>query len=214
MRLFPGKDHLLLLDFLWMTAKHDLCKPSSLICRSEEIAAQMDENLKNDDEPHDILEAEEQAEKDVIAERERSLARQLEEQRRMKRKLVDPLQYSMSIGAEDLADYEPTYTWEMEPPSEKQLQALEKWGIFSQDISNKGFACLLMDRLMQRKEAGLATPKQIRCLERYGFRNVGQWFFETASKMIGRLAARNWQLPWDFDPAGYIPKELGGSVNG
>ena len=214
MRLFPGKDHLLLLDFLWMTAKHDLCKPSSLICKSAEVAAQMDENLKGDDEPHDILEAEEQAEKDVIAERERSLARQLEEQRRMKRKLVDPLQYSMSIGAEDLADYEPTFAWEMEPPSEKQLQALEKWGIFSQDISNKGFACLLMDRLMQRKDAGLATPKQIRCLERYGFRNVGQWLFETASKMIGRLAARNWTLPWDFDPAEYIPKELGGSVNG
>lgn len=214
MRLFPGKDHLLLLDFLWMTAKHDLCKPSSLICKSAEVAAQMDENLKGDDEPHDILEAEEQAEKDVIAERERSLARQLEEQRRMKRKLVDPLQYSMSIGAEDLADYEPTFAWEMEPPSEKQLQALEKWGIFSHDISNKGFACLLMDRLMQRKDAGLATPKQIRCLERYGFRNVGQWLFETASKMIGRLAARNWTLPWDFDPAEYIPKELGGSVNG
>ena len=214
MRLHPGKDHLLLLDFLWMTAKHDLCKPSSLICRSEEIAAQMDQNLQADDEPHDILEAEEQAERDVIAERERALARQLEEQRKLKRKLVDPLQYSMSIGAEDLADYEPTYAWEMEPPTEKQLAALEKWGIFAQDVQNKGFACMLMDRLVQRREEGLATPKQIRCLERYGFRNVGQWMFETATKIIGRLAARNWTLPYDFDPASYIPKELRGNVNG
>jgi superfamily II DNA/RNA helicase len=214
MRLHPGKDHLLLLDFLWMTAKHDLCKPSSLICRSEEIAAQMDQNLQADDEPHDILEAEEQAERDVIAERERSLARQLEEPRRLKRKLVDPLQYSISIGAEDLADYEPTYAWEMEPPTEKQLAALEKWGIFAQDVQNKGFACMLMDRLVQRREEGLATPKQIRCLERYGFRNVGKWMFETATKMIGRLAARNWILPYDFDPVSYVPKELGGNVDG
>ena len=215
MRLNPGKDHLLLLDFLWMTARHDLCKPSSLVCKSAEVAAQMDQNLQADDQPHDILEAEEQAEKDVIAERERSLALQLEEQRRMKRKLVDPLQYSISIGAEDLADYEPTYAWEMEPPTEKQLAALEKWGIFAQDVQNKGFACMLMDRLVQRREEGLATPKQIRCLERYGFRNVGKWLFDTAQKMIGRLAARNWVLPYDFNAGAYVPDELmGGSANG
>jgi superfamily II DNA or RNA helicase len=217
MRLHPGKDHLLLLDFLWMTARHDLCKPSSLVCKTAEIAEQMDQNLKADDEPHDILEAEEQAERDVVAERERALARQLEEQRRMKRKLVDPLQYSISIGADDLADYEPTYAWENEPPTEKQLAALEKWGIFSGDVKNKGFACMLMDRLVQRREAGLATPKQIRCLERYGFRNVGKWMFGTATKMIGKLAARNWILPPDFDPTWYVPRELmadGGDVNG
>jgi hypothetical protein len=73
---------------------------------------------------------------------------------------------------------------------------------------------MLMDRLVQRREEGLATPKQIRCLERYGFRNVGKWMFETATKMIGRLAARNWILPYDFDPVSYVPKELGGNVDG
>jgi len=30
MRLHPGKDHLLLLDFLWHTANHQLCRPGSL----------------------------------------------------------------------------------------------------------------------------------------------------------------------------------------
>lgn len=214
MRLHPGKDHLLLLDFLWMTAKHDLCKPSSLICRSAEVAAQMDQNLQADDEPHDILEAEEQAENDVVEERERSLARQLAEQRAMRRKLVDPLQYSISIGAEDLSDYEPTFTWEMEPPTEKQIQALEKFGIFSAEIPNKGYACMLMDRLISRKNEGLSTPKQIRCLERYGFRHVGMWPFDVAQKMIGALAAHHWQLPYGYNPAEYLPKELRGAVNG
>jgi superfamily II DNA or RNA helicase len=38
MRLAPGKDHLLLLDFLWMTARHDLCRPSALISKNEKIA--------------------------------------------------------------------------------------------------------------------------------------------------------------------------------
>ena len=39
-RLSPdtGKDHLLLLDFLWHTERHELCHPASLICESEEVA--------------------------------------------------------------------------------------------------------------------------------------------------------------------------------
>ena len=37
-RLFPGKDHLLLLDFLWHTERHELCHPASLICENAEVA--------------------------------------------------------------------------------------------------------------------------------------------------------------------------------
>lgn len=37
-RLSPGKDHLLLLDFLWHTERHELCHPASLICENEEVA--------------------------------------------------------------------------------------------------------------------------------------------------------------------------------
>lgn len=49
--------------------------------------------------PH-IIEAEEQAEKDVLAEREASLARELAAMRSRKRKLADPLQYALSIAVE------------------------------------------------------------------------------------------------------------------
>ena len=205
MRLHPNKDHLLLLDFLWMTERHDLCRPSSLVCKTKEVADMMDQNLAKDDEVYDIIEAEEQAEKDVLREREESLARQLEEMRRQKRKLVDPLQYALSIAAEDLTTYEPTFAWEMEPASEKQIQALEKWGIYAEQIPNKGMACLLLDRLTERRNAGLATPKQIRCLERFGFRNVGTWAFDAASKMISRLSMNGWNLPFGVDPAEYVP---------
>ena len=42
-RLSPetGKDHLLLLDFLWHTERHELCHPAHLICESEEVAQKM-----------------------------------------------------------------------------------------------------------------------------------------------------------------------------
>ena len=173
MRLSPGKDHLLLLDFLWMTERHDLCRPSALISKDTKIAEMIDDKIAKGDEEIDLIEAEEQAEADVLAQREEALARELAEMRSRKRKLVDPLQYALSIAAEDLANYTPTFVWEMAPPSKKQLAFLEGRGIFAEGVTNAGMASLLIDRLVRRQDEGLATPKQIRLLERYGFRHVG-----------------------------------------
>ena len=203
MRLSPGKDHLLLLDFLWMTDRHDLCRPSALISKDEQITKRMDERLLKDDAVYDLIEAEEQAERDVLLEREEALARELAEMRKRKRKLVDPLQYAMSIAAEDLANYVPTFAWEMAPPSEKQIQFLENRGIFAETVANTGMASMIIDRLKRRQDEGLSTPKQIRCLERYGFVRVGTWSFEDASKMISRLAMNNWMVPYGLVPSKY-----------
>lgn len=209
MRLSPGKDHLLLLDFLWLTERHDLCKPSSLIAKDEKIAEAIDEQMKNSDEELDLIDAEEEAERDVLKEREEALARELAEMRSKKKKLVDPIQYALSIAAEDLANYTPTFPWEMGPPSEKQLAFLERRGIFPNSVENAGLASLLIDRLKRRQEEGLATPKQIRCLERFGFRQVGTWQFADANRLISRLAMNRWCIPCGINPAVYTPY-LGG----
>ena len=205
MRLSPGKTELLLLDFLWMTERHDLCRPSALISRDEKIAAKIDRQVAENSDGIDIMQAEENAEHDVLQEREEALARQLAEMRSRQRKLVDPLQYAMSIAAEDLANYSPTFTWEMSPPSQKQIEFLEKRGICAESVENMGKARLLIDRLIWRQDEGLSTPKQIRCLERYGFRQVGTWTFDQASRMISRLASNGWQLPYGFSASAYRP---------
>lgn len=129
-RLSEGKTHLLLLDFLWHTERHELCHPANLICESPEVSQKMTDNLsENSGYPVDIEQAAEQAESDVVAQREEALAKQLSEMKKRKRKLVDPLQFEMSIQAEDLANYVPSFGWEMMPPSDKQVKALEKLGI-------------------------------------------------------------------------------------
>ena len=205
MRLHPGKENLLLLDFLWMTSRHDLCRPSALISKDEAIAKKIDAQVLDCDGCIDLVDAEEQAERDVLAEREETLAKQLAEMRKRKRQLVDPLQYAMSIAAEDLTNYVPTFTWEMGPPSDKQIEFLERRGIFAESVENMGQASMLIDRLKRRQEEGLATPKQIRLLERYGFRQVGTWQFEAASKMISRLAMNNWFVPFGVNVREYKP---------
>lgn len=204
-RLYPGKDHLLLLDFLWHTERHELCHPASLICQDEEVARQMTKNIEEAGCPVDIEEAEKTASEDVVAQREESLAKQLAEMRRRKKRLVDPLQFEMSIQAEDLSGYVPAFGWEMAPPSDKQKQTLEKLGIMPDEIDNAGKAAKILDRLDKRRQEGLTTPKQIRFLEGRGFQHVGTWQFDTARKLIDRIAANGWRIP-----AGIIPAEYAG----
>lgn len=202
-RLSPGKDHLLLLDFLWHTERHELCHPASLICQDEEVAKKMTEHIEQAGCPVDIEEAEKTAAEDVVAQREETLAKQLEEMKRRKKKLVDPLQFEMSIQAEELSGYVPAFGWEMGPPSEKQKATLEKLGILPDQIENAGKAAKILDRLDKRKEEGLTTPKQIRFLEGRGFQHVGTWQFETARKLIDRIAANGWRIPQGINPQEY-----------
>lgn len=203
-RLFPGKDHLLLLDFLWHTERHELCHPASLICSNEEVAQKMTKNLEESAGCLvDIEEAEQKASEDVVAQREEALAKQLAEMKRRKKKLVDPLQFEMSIQAEDLSGYVPAFGWEMGPPSDKQKSTLEKLGILPDQIENAGKAAKPLDRLDKRRNEGLTTPKQIRFLEGRGFQHVGTWQFDTARKLIDRIAANGWRIPSDIIPQEY-----------
>lgn len=205
-RLSEGKTDLLLLDFLWMTDKHELCRPADLVCEDRAVSRQMTENLAQTGCPEDIEQAAVQASEDVVARREEALAKQLAEQRRKKAKLVDPLQYEMSIQAEDLSSYVPAFGWEAGPPSEEQTAALEKLGIQPDAVECAGKASLLLDRLRKRRDEGLTTPKQIRCLEKYGFEHVGTWSFDAAKHMIERIAAQGWRgVPKGVNPKTYTP---------
>lgn len=205
-RLSPdtGKRDMLLLDFLWLTERHSLCRPASLFAktdRGEELATKA---IEDAGAPIDLEDATNLGEGDAQAERERALAEQLEEQRHKKARLVDPLLYEMSIMDQDMQSYEPTFAWEREEPTDGQVRALEKWGI-NPDGLCKGKASMMLDRLQQRKESNMATPKQVRMLERKGFRHPGEWTKDQAAAMMTRLANNHWRVPWDVDPATYVP---------
>lgn len=208
-RLYPGKDHLLLLDFLWLTDKHDLCHPAALICEDPEVAAQMTKNLAaKPDEAVDIEAAEAAASEDVQVAREEALAKLLAEQKRKKSRLVDPLQYEMSIRDMELMNYVPPFGMAMQPPTEMQRKELEALQINPEGVESSGKASLLINKITQRQMQSMATPRQIRQLENRGFENVGQWSFEQAKKLIDRIAANGWRTPYDINPHTYMPPEI------
>ena len=207
-RLFPGKDHLLLLDFLWLTDRHDLCHPASLICEDPEVAQRMTENLAKEPQAVDIEAAEGQASEDVQAQREEALAKLLAEQKRKKSRLVDPLQFAMSIMDMDLVNYVPPFGTAMQPPTESQKKTLEKLQINPEGVESSGQADMLIDRIYDRRDSGMATPRQIRQLENRGFENVGSWSFEQARRLIDRIAGNGWRTPYDINPKTYVPPNI------
>lgn len=205
-RISPGKDHLLLLDFLWLVERHELCRPAALVASNNDIADAMTDLINAAEGPMDIEEAEEMAEKNAVEERERALAERLKEMRSRKKKLVDPLQFEFSIQAEDLTNYIPMFSWEMMPPSNKQLETIKAFGVATESVECAGKASLLLDRLIKRSREGLSTPKQIRFLESRGFTHVGAWSFESANNMISRIANNRWYIPRGITPETYQPE--------
>lgn len=209
-RLAPGKDHLLLLDFLWHTERHELCRPACLIAENHEVAEKMTEQIAAAGCAVDIEAAEISAAEEVVRNREAALADSLDKVKRRKGRLVDPLQYAMSIQSSSLSSYVPAFGWEQNPVSETQKAALEKRGIDPAAVDTAGRAEKILRECAQRQLAGLATPKQIRFLEQKGFRHVGAWSFEAARKMIARIQALGWnRLPPGIVPETYVPEGAG-----
>lgn len=207
-RILDGKADLLLLDFLWHSERHELCRPAHLVCEDPDISRRVAELLAEAaaGESVDLLYGAEDATGTATEEREEALRKVLEEQKHKRRKLVDPLQYECSIDAREYTP-DPADLKELAPPSMAQLAWLEKAGIFPDEISSKGHAAQLIDTVKTRRMNGLATPKQIRCLERYGFQAVGSWQFDSAKRLIDRIAGNMWHVPRDIRPATYQPKE-------
>ena len=186
LRPYPGKKDALILDFLWLTTRLDLCRPADLVSTNKEDREHI--RKRTEIEQIDLFNACTDAEEA----RRNTLAESLRAQKRKKARLIDPLQYFVSIDDMTMTDWEPQFAWEVQPASEKQIKMLENFGI-NADGMGKGYASQIIDRLMTRRKQGMASPKQIRLLERQGYENVGEWTFDRASKKIGQLASVGWQ---------------------
>ena len=203
-RLAPEKKNLLLLDFLWMTQTHDLCRPACLLTDNDEVAAVITERQENGQAEIDITpDTLADAESETVKKREKALAERLEAMRRRKAGLVDPLQYAYSVQDVNLTNYQPMTDRDAGNPTMQQLDQLEKLGFGAP--ATFGEAELLIKQHDERRAAGLSTPKQIRFLERMGFRNVAKWTKAQALKMVQRIRVCSWRIPAGVHPETYQP---------
>lgn len=190
-RLFPGKENLLLVDPLWLTAKHHLVTtPVHLIAESEEVAAKMTAKAKAGG-CIDIEEMEQSAKHEVMHERESKLARYLDDNKHRRAKTIDPLAWGIITHDDNIIDHAPVWGWEKHHATDKQVAMLEKAGMDAEGIT-KGYASKIIDGLMKRREENLATAKMVNTLINNGYVNAATFSFEQANKTIEWLKQNRW----------------------
>ena len=199
-----GKENLLVLDFLWQTSGVDLCRPASLVAKDIEHRKRMNKILASGRD-EDLSELSEQAERDILAEREESMRKKLTLNSRNSSRTFDVIEFVNSIGDYDLSNYSPLFGWEREPATEKQIQLLHNYGFKTADGMSKGLASAIISKSIERAHEGKCTPKQLHRLNMFGFTNVSEWTFKQASAMIGAIADSGWQIPAGIDPLTYRP---------
>lgn len=188
-RLAPGKPDCLLVDFNYLTIKHDLCRPADLfdttVTDPEQLAI-LDEMLK-ESPGLDLVEAVERAE----AERQhRQVLRVRAREREMNYRRVsyDPLAVADTLGLTFRGATSATH----DLATSKQVELLSKKGVTGAETLSKRRASKLIDVLMRRRDEHKATLKQVSWLIAKGIdpaeaRAMG---FDDASATLSRFFGR------------------------
>lgn len=166
-RVSPGKEQLLLLDFLWMHEKHQIVRPAHLISRSDEEAEQITRKLQEPGGKQQELDLQDIA-NECQHERETALAKKLKEQSKRKTTVISAEEFAIRHKDLALAEYEPTMKWESAEITEKQLKVLKRAKIDPSTVRGKGHASKLIDIIFREAKVTLASAAQQALMARMG----------------------------------------------
>jgi hypothetical protein len=189
-RLHPDKQFLLVLDPLWITGDHRLCKPADICAGSPEHRDALQAQL---DLGEDLLEAEEKAQVNMAESLEKKLAEAAK--KKAPRGLVDPVAWALALHDGDLAHWTPTMQGDSEPATDVQREYLQEFGLWAEgEAMCYGYASALLKRVWERKRMGLASPKQVALLRKLGVANAdimraGEARYFISKRLPGRRAA-------------------------
>lgn len=194
-RLSPGKENLLILDFLWQVEKHSLVKAAHLIAGSKEEADSMqaiiDSQLKPAGSNGELFDMDElldleEVQSEARTQREESLRKKLLAQAKRASRMIDPVEFGLNLHELSIAEYEPILKWHYKAVTPGQRASLEKAGIDVDAIQNAGHASVLLDALFTRQKMGLATAKQIAWLIKLGHPSPHTATFAEAGEFLDK----------------------------
>jgi hypothetical protein len=173
---------------LWISRKHNLVKPASLIAHDENERAAIETVLAEANaavEPDgDLVAALDQSQ-------ERSLARQILAQRKLKGEvhdLLDIIDLCVAYEAPELENYAPTMHWHLRELSHKQIQFLHRYRVDFRVVQNRGHASAIIEVIKRYNGCIPATLKQLSFLRYLGYQGeTSKLSKSTASCLIGQL---------------------------
>lgn len=175
------KPDLLILDPLWLGDNLQLICAVDLVARNPQIREIMLAKKESD-----LIEAESNAEFELLA----SLERAAKEQQNRKARTYDPLEFAAETHAAEVVKYEPQDGWEFLPATPAQLQRLHGWRIESTRVPNRGMATRLIELIVRRARLGLIRPGQMKALHNMGYRDLADMPAKNADMIIAKH--RDW----------------------
>lgn len=199
-RLFPGKENLLVVDFVGMVGtSHDLCTPEEVLMGENPLPEIWQDRMRElSDQGMSLDRAYAQAEREskeaerVARELER--LRKEEDARRRNAKVFAEARYA----AQRVDPFGNNFGKALvipqgdggSPMSDKQRDLLRKFGIAPADLSNKQ-AHQVISAQLGRIKKNLCTLKQARKLAEYGY-DTSSITFSQAHKLLDAIGANGW----------------------
>lgn len=152
------KPDLLILDPLWVSDRIDLCDAYDLFTDKPEIK----ERMKAAGAPSE--ESAREAERDFI----KALEKEAKKHARKAARVINPLDWAISLGDAKLASWVPQSPWESNPMTPGQKAFLEKQHVDTSKIQFKGLAQKVIGILLTRMKLNLATPLQLDFMHKLG----------------------------------------------
>lgn len=203
-RTAPGKRNLLLLDFLYMSERHNLIRPAHLVAGNEELAGAITELLEADAEK-DRAYGEGELDLDGIvseaqAKREAKLKKELEAKSKREALEADVMDFCLTMHALEVAEWEDEVAWHKKPASVKQLALIANAGMDTGGVRSCGHASKIIDIIQTRRNLRLATWKQVKLCRRLGHTEPDKLTFGEASDYIsGRIGHRSSTKGWEAE---------------
>lgn len=233
LRLSPGKENCLVLDFLWHTSRkgYDILSPVDLFLDKADIPY-----------ANDLLAGESVMELDSLeslASNARinaaaALAKQLRDaqtrhfgNRTFTELHRDNLLYLYDADTDNLDtvcisgdpalefyfgkgrwEWSPTSYWQIDPVTEKQREMLSGIGVDVKNLQFRGQASDVISAYMKRKEAGFCSFKQARFLAHKGFKHTCMWSASSASGIMNDISRNHWRIPRSIRPSKYKPSDF------
>lgn len=197
LRLAPKKENCLVVDCLWNTSK-DVLHPANIFAKEESVCRMMKDFLvSNVNRSFDMMVLEKYF--DFACHfKEMESARLLTFNNLTKKGLKDYRIFAFIFNHPELLQYEPIYGWEMLPPTQKQVEFIEKSGISSSNLT-KGLASKIIDVIIKRIEKKQCTVKQVFFMSSKGiFDKAPEITFDVAREIMDSATKNYWRIPYHY----------------
>lgn len=156
-RIFPGKDFLMLIDCLFQSQKHMVCRPANLIAETSDQAEYMTKAAEaGGDSNLDLLDLAVQG----THAREEALRKQLDAVAKRKAQFISADQFAAMHDNLGIIDFEPEMRWQHKPPTAAQLKHLEAANINPESVRGIAHASLILDQIFKDKNSQPASRGQ------------------------------------------------------